>query len=328
MLNYVIRRFAFALLSLGLVVSLVFALTFAAGDPARAALGQRATPQQLEDFRKKHGLDHPIHHQLGAYIGVSECLRDPEEPNRPTYCGVLQGDFGESYIHHEPVADAIGRRLPRTLLLGVMTMFIELLLGIGAGILAAVNRNRWEDLTVLSATFLAISVPTIVSGPLALAFFSFRLGWFPVGGYGATPWDHIVHAILPATVLALGGTATYARIMRGELIEVLGQDHVRTARAKGAGPLRVLFVHGVRNAMLAVVTLIGLSLPALVSGAIITEKIFGWPGLGSLTIEAIQSLDAPVVMAVVLMFGVAVQVGNFVADVALALLDPRVRLGS
>ena len=229
-------------------------------------------------------------------------------------------------MHHEPVADVIAHRLPRTLLLGVMAMLFELVIGLGAGIFAATRRNTWADTGVMFGTFIGISLPTYVTGPMALLFFGFLLGWFPVGGYGQTPLEHVHHGVLPALVLAISGAATYARIMRGELIETLRHDFVRTARAKGLPPGRVLFRHAVRAALLPVVTIFGLSLPLLVGGAIITEKIFAWPGLGSLTIESIHSLDAPTVMAVVLMFAVTVQIGNVLADVMVAALDPRIRL--
>jgi peptide/nickel transport system permease protein len=207
-----------------------------------------------------------------------------------------------------------------------LAILFELLFGLAAGILAALRRNRWSDTLIMFATFVGISLPTYVTGPIALLLFAFLLGWFPFGGYGVDAVDHVYHALLPSLILAIAGAATYARVMRGELIETMRHDHVRTARAKGMPMRRVVVRHAIRNALLPVVTLIGLSLPFLVGGAIITEKIFAWPGLGLLTIESIESLDAPVIMAVVLMFGIAVQAGNLLADIAVAALDPRIRL--
>jgi peptide/nickel transport system permease protein len=154
---------------------------------------------------------------------------------------------------------------------------------------------------------------------------AFLGGWFPVGGYGVTFWEHVEHALLPAFTLAIVGAATYARIMRSEMIDNLGSDHMRTAKAKGLHPLRVVLTHGVRNALLPVVTLAGLSMPLLVSGAVITETIYAWPGMGKLAIEAINNLDLFTIMGVVLFASLMVQLGNLLADLAVAALDPRVR---
>ena len=332
MTRFIVQRALWGLLVVMSVVTLVFFLIFVAGDPAVTILGPQARAEQIADFKAKKGLDQPVARQFLSYLGILPCVRrdspkyEREDGSRG-FCGVLQGDLGESYSHHESVADVIGHRLPRTLLLAAMAILFELIIGLTAGIIAALRRNRWTDTSIMFATFVGISLPTYVTGPIALLLFAFLLGWFPFGGYGVDPLDHIYHALLPSLILAVAGAATYARVMRGELIETLRHDHVRTARAKGMPPRRVVVRHAIRNALLPVVTLIGLSLPFLVGGAIITEKIFAWPGLGLLTIESINSLDAPVIMAVVLMFGVAVQLGNLLADIAVAALDPRIRLG-
>ena len=332
MTRFILQRAFWGFVVVMSVITLVFFLIFVAGDPAVTILGPQARAEQIADFKAKKGLDQPVAEQFLSYLGVTPCVRidSPKyerEDGTRGYCGVLQGDLGESYSHHESVANVIGHRLPRTLLLAMMAIVFELLIGITAGILAALRRNRWTDTIIMFATFVGISLPTYVTGPIALLLFAFLLGWFPFGGYGVTTLDHIYHGVLPALILAVAGAATYARVMRGELIEALRHDHVRTAKAKGMRPGRIVIRHAIRNALLPVVTLIGLSLPFLVGGAIITEKIFAWPGLGLLTIESIESLDAPVIMAVVLMFGVAVQVGNLLADIAVATLDPRIRLG-
>lgn len=331
MTRFLLKRTFWGFVVLLSVLTLVFLMIFVAGDPAATVLGPQARAEQIADFKAKKGLDRPVPEQFLSYLGILPCVRrDSPRYTRPDgtrgFCGVLQGDFGDSYSHHEPVASVIRYRLPRTILLATMAIFFELLIGLSAGIFAAIRRNRWSDTTIMFGTFIGISLPTYVTGPFALLIFSFLLGWFPFGGYGVDPLDHIYHGILPAFILAIAGAATYARVMRGELVETMRYDHVRTARAKGLAPGRVIVKHGIRNALLPVVTLVGLSLPLLVGGAIITEKIFAWPGLGLLTIEAIHSLDAPVIMAVVLMFGLAVQVGNLLADVAVAVLDPRIRL--
>jgi peptide/nickel transport system permease protein len=332
MIPFLLQRAVWGVIVIMSVVTVVFFLIFVAGDPAVTILGPQARAEQIADFKARKGLDQPVALQFLSYLGVAPCIRKDspkylQEDGTPGFCGVLQGDLGESYSHRESVADVIGHRLPRTLLLAAMAILFELLIGLSAGIVAALRRNRWTDTTIMFATFAGISLPTYVTGPIALLIFSFLLGWFPFGGYGVDPLDHVYHALLPSLILAVAGAATYARVMRGELIETLRHDHVRTAKAKGMPMRRVVVRHAVRNALLPVVTLIGLSLPFLVGGAIITEKIFAWPGLGLLTIEAINSLDAPVIMAVVLMFGVAVQAGNLLADIAVAALDPRIRLG-
>src|SRR5690606_11074557 len=219
----------------------------------------------------------------------------------------------------------IAVRLPRTMLLGALALGLELLIGLGLGIVAAVRRNSWLDSAIMSATFAGVSLPTFVTGLLFLGYFAVRLGWFPVGGYGAGAWSHVWHAFLPALTLALAGASTYARIMRSELIETLQSDYVRTARAKGLSYTRVVLVHGVRNALLPVITLVGMSLRILVSGAIVTEAIYGWPGMGRLAVEAIGGLDLPVVLGIVFVASAFVQLGNVLADVAVAIFDPRVR---
>lgn len=259
---------------------------------------------------------------LAAISGDQVTIRRFERTDR---CGILQGDLGESFGHNESVTAVIGHRLPRTLLLGAIALVFELILGLTIGIIAAVRRNTWVDTGLLSIAYLGISLPTFVIGPILLAVFGFYYGWFPLGGYGVSFWDHVYHAILPASTMAVVGAATYARIMRSELVDTLRSDFIRTAAAKGL-PRSGVLRHAIRNALLAIVTMIGLSLPLLVAGAIITEKIFGWPGMGSLALGSITNLDTPSVMGVVLVFALTVQVGNILADIAVAYLDPRVRI--
>ena len=329
MTRYLVKRTLWALFVLSTVVSAVFFLVHVAGDPAAVALGPRASADAIRDFRHIKGLDQPKLAQFGSYLGVSPCVRrdSPDFRDGGGYCGLLQGSLGTSYTHREDVAAVIGHRMPRTLLLGVMAMLFELLFGITAGIIAALRRNTWADTGLMVLTFAGISVPTFVTGPIALFVLAFLLGWFPMGGYGVGFWEHVRHGLLPSMILAVGGAATYARILRGELVETLRMDYVRTAHAKGLAPRTVVVRHALRNALIPIVTLLGLSLPGLVGGAIITEKIFNWPGLGMLTIEAINKLDVPIIMATVLMFGVLVQLGNLLADVTVAALDPRIRVG-
>jgi peptide/nickel transport system permease protein len=178
---------------------------------------------------------------------------------------------------------------------------------------------------MLGMTFVGISTPTFLSGFLLLSVFAFRLGWFPIGGYGVTFVEHLWHGLLPATVLALIGTASLARLTRAEVIEVLASDHVRTARAKGLSEGAVIVRHALRNALLPVVTALGMAFGALFSGAIVTEHIFAWPGLGRLALESITGFDVPVIMGTVLLASVGIVLGNVLSDVAYGLLDPRIR---
>ncbi|MDB4991569.1 MAG: transporter permease protein [Myxococcaceae bacterium] len=308
MIIFLLRRTLTAVFVLWIVMSGVFVLVNVVGDPARAALGDKASTLQLEGFREKHGLDRPIVQRYGAYLAELATLQ-----------------LGRSFQDEQPVSGLIARRLPRTLLLGAMALTFELVLGLGAGVLAALWKKSWFDTAVMGTSFVGISMPSFITGLWFLGYFAFRLGWFPIGGYGVTPLDHVYHAILPALTLAVIGAATYARLMRGELIEALQSDYVRTARAKGLSMTRVVLVHATRNALTPIVTLLSVSLRVVVSGAVITETIFGWPGMGRLAFEAISGLDLPVVLGIVFVACAVVQVGNILADVAVVALDPRLR---
>jgi peptide/nickel transport system permease protein len=331
MTQFVLRRAGWAAFVVLVVVTMVFLLVHWVGDPCVASLGAQARPAQVAQCRETYGFDHGLPEQYSSYLGLTPCLRHTSDAydadaSKNGYCGILQGDLGESITHRESVTRVILTRLPRTILLGTMAMGFELLIGLVIGIIAASRRNTWFDTGIMAVAFLGISAPTFLTGLLFLYFFAFRLGWFPVGGYGVTAWDHVYSAMLPAFTLAIIGAATYARIMRSEMVEVLRSDYIRTAKAKGVGPIAVVLEHGARNALLPIVTMMGLSLAILVSGAIITESIYAWPGVGRLAIEAIHSFDAPMIMGVVLMVSLTVQLGNFLADVAVGSLDPRVRL--
>jgi peptide/nickel transport system permease protein len=331
MARFLAERALWAVFVVAAVVTIVFVLMFGIGDACASKLGANARPEQVAQCRAQYGYDQPLFTQYLGYLGIGSCLRrddaawsaDPDERGR---CGLFQGELGRSMLHEEPVVDVIVTRLPRTLLLGGLALGFELLIGVGIGILAAVRRNTWFDTGFMATAFLGISAPTFLTGLVFLYFFAFRLGWFPVGGYGVTSWDHVYHALLPAFTLAIIGAATYARIMRSEMIDTLRSDFIRTAHAKGVAPARVVIAHGARNALLPIVTLMGISLAILVSGAIITETIFAWPGVGRLAVESIINLDAPIVMGVVLIVSLTVQLGNFLADVAVAALDPRIRV--
>lgn len=310
MIGFLARRLVRSIVIVWVAISGVFLMSMVVGDPAVAMLGPQAQPAQLEAFRARHGLDRPWQEQ---YLDYS--------------VGLVVGDLGTSYRDDRPVTEVLATRLPRTMLLGGMALFFEVLFGLTIGVIAALNRNRWLDGLVMSLAFLGISAPTFLTGLLALQIVAFRMGLAPVGGYGIDALDHVRHAVLPALTIAILGAATYARIMRSEMIETLRADYVRTARAKGLERLGVIR-HAFRNALLPIVTMVGLSMPILVSGALVTETVYAWPGMGRLAIESIYSGDLPMVLGVVLVAAVAVQLGTLGADLAVALLDPRVRLQS
>ena len=311
MMQLILKRGAWAVVVLFVVVSAVFFVTNGIGDPAAATLGPRASRAQIQAFNRAHGLDQPLPARYGQYL-----------------VGLAHGDLGTSLRDEQPVVEVLLQRMPRTALLGSLALFFELCIGLSFGIFAAMRRNTWIDTAVMSAAFIGVCLPSFVTGPFFLREIAFRLGWFPVGGYGRDALDHVYHAILPAFTLAILGSATYARVMRSEMIEMLRADFVRTARAKGASATAVVLRHAARNALLPIVTMLGLSLPLIVTGAIITESIYDWPGIGRLAIESIASLDLPMILGIVLLASSTVQLGNFLADLAVAALDPRIRAGS
>jgi peptide/nickel transport system permease protein len=302
------QRLARSVFVVWVAMSLVFVLTNLIGDPAVATLGPRAHASQIAEFRAAHGLDRPFHEQYLSYFG-----------------GMLRGDLGRSFRDDQPVLGVVLVRLPRTILLGSLAMTFELLFGLGVGLIAALRRNTALDTLTMSLAFLGISTPSFLIGLVLLQVVAFRLGWLPVGGYGVTTAEHLEHALLPAITLAVVGAATYARILRSEMIETLRADYVRTARSKGLSRARVVFAHALRNAALPIVTLVGMSMPLLVGGAIVTETVFGWPGIGRLAMEAVYALDVPVLLGVVLMSAITVQAGNLMADVAVSRIDRRVK---
>lgn len=291
-----------------LAMTLVFFAVHGIGDPASATLGPRARPEQITAFRARHGLDQPLLTQYGRYLG-----------------GLATLELGTSWRDERAVTDVLATRLPRTLLLMSFATLFELLLGLGIGLLAARRQGSWLDSVAMGGAFLGVSTPSFFLGVLALQFLAFRMGLFPVGGYGVDGPDHVAHALLPALVLAALGAATYARLFRSEVLEVSSQEHVRTARAKGLSARRVLWVHVVRNALPPIVTMLGLSLPSLVAGAVVTESIFGWPGMGRLAMESIYTFDLPMLLGIVFVSAITVQLGNLGAELVVAWIDPRTR---
>jgi peptide/nickel transport system permease protein len=289
-------------------------VTFAIGhmlpaDPVRAMLGPHADPASVEQARAHLGLDLPLHVQYGRYLGRA-----------------LQGDLGLSFRLQRPVTDIIGDAIWPTAQLALGALVIQLLVGVPLGVLAAVRRNRAADTVAQVVSLLGQSAPTFFLGPLLMYLVAYRWNLLPVSGYGEGGLDRLAHLVLPSLTLAAGGTALYTRLVRADLIEALGEDFVRTARAKGASPASVVWRHALRNALLPLVTVVALDLGVLLGGAVVTEYIFSWPGLGREAVSGILNLDLPLVLGVVLFAAAAIVVVNLLIDVVYALLDPRVRV--
>ena len=307
MLTFILQRLLSALLVILGVISIVFLLIhLIPGDPVEIMLGESATTADREALRVALGLNLPIGLQFQNYL-----------------IGLTQLDLGTSIHLRRPVSAVLLERLPATGLLALVTLIITLTLALPLGIIAAVRRNTWWDTGAMSFSMLGVSIPNFWLGPVLILIFSLWLGWLPVSGRSG-----LASVILPSLTLATGLIAVLSRMVRSSMLEVLGEDYMRTARAKGLPPKRVILHHGLRNALLPVITMLGLQLGALLAGAVITETVFSWPGIGLLTIESIQSRDYPVVQACVLLISVTYVLVNLLTDLAYAWVDPRVRLGS
>jgi peptide/nickel transport system permease protein len=303
--RYLIRRLAAALLILLGVTAVTFTLSFLIpADPVRMIAGRSATAETVESIRHQLGLDRPVYEQYASYV-----------------VRLAQGDLGRSYVQKTEVGTLIWSRLPATLLLMAGAIFFELAIGIPAGIYAATKRGRRADRGIMIFSFAGVSAPQFVVGLLLLYVFAYRFDWFPMSGYGT-----LGHLILPAFTLGIAGGGWYSRMMRSSMIEVLRQDYVRTARAKGLAERSVVLVHALRNAILPITAMIGLDIGLFMSGAVVVESVFGWPGIGQLAWQAIQRLDIPIIMGVTLVAAAAIVIGNLLADLVAPLVDPRVRL--
>ncbi len=306
MIRYLAGRLAQSCVVLVGVSLLTFILLYVLpADPARMVAGRSANPDVVAAIRRELGLDRPLPERYAHYVSR-----------------LLRGDLGRSYVQKVDVADLVGSRLGATAQLMAAGILFELLLGLPAGIAAAVRRGSAVDRLVMVAAFAGASAPQFAVGLLLLYVLSFRFGWFPLGGYGT--WQHVV---LPAVTLGLAGGGWYARVMRSALVEVLDQDYVRTGRAKGLTPRRVLFRHALQNALIPVVSMVGLDVGTFMGGVVVVESVFGWPGIGQLAWQAIQMVDVPVILGVVLTSALAILAGNLLADLCYPFLDPRVRYG-
>ncbi len=303
--SYLIRRFLRALLILIGVSIITYLLLFLLpADPARQVAGRTASVEQVEQVRQQLGLDRPLYEQYGRYVAR-----------------LVTGDLGRSYVQRARVSELIGARLPASLQLMAGAIFCELLIGLSLGIFAAFRRNTRADQAMMLGAFVFVSTPQFFLGYLLLFVFAVGLGWFPIGGYGT-----LRQLVLPSLTLGLIGAGWYARMMRSSVIEVLRQDYVRTARAKGLARARIVFTHVVPNALLPILAMIGLDIGAFMGGIVVVESVFGWPGIGQLTWQAIQQIDIPIIMGVTLVSACAIVTGNLLADLLAPLIDPRIRL--
>ncbi|GAA2025569.1 ABC transporter permease subunit [Pseudokineococcus marinus] len=282
------------------------------GDPALALAGEEATPEQLAAVRADLGLDQSLPVQYGRYVGQ-----------------LLSGDLGESTRTGQPVADLVATTLPVTAWLSLYALVVAVALGVGAGVVAAVRRGRWQEWAVSTTSVVLLSVPSFWIGILAVLVLAVWAGLFPASGYVSPledPLRALWHLTMPAFVLGTAIAAVVMRQTRASMLETLSADFVRTARAKGLSPRRVLGRYALRNSLVVVVTVVGLQLGGLISGAVVTERIFGLPGLGRLTLDAVFTRDYAVIQAVVILVTAFYVVINLAVDALYSLLDPRVRV--
>lgn len=285
------------------ITLIVFVLVRLSGDPVVLLLPEDAEPEQIEILREALGLDRPVLVQYGIF------MRD-----------LARGDFGNSLRYSGQAAlPIVLERLPATLQLTAAALLVAILISLPAGIIAAVYRSRWPDITATGLAVLGQAMPNFWLGIMLILLFSVQFGWFPVSGRGG--WHALV---LPAVTLGTSLAALLTRLMRSSLLEVINLDYVRTARAKGQHPRTVLGKHALRNALLSYVTVLGLQLASLMAGAVVTEQVFAWPGIGMLTIQAINSRDMAVIQAVVVVAALIVMGANLLVDALYALIDPRI----
>jgi len=326
MLAYVARRILLMIpMAMGMVVLTFGLLLLIPGDPAAVLLGQEASPEAIQNLRHSLGLNDPWYVRLWDY-----------------FVALLHGDMGTSIFQGQPVATIIAGRLGATVELAIVSLALAAMIGLTLGVLAAVRQGSWVDSLAMLFAQLGVSMPVYWMGLLLMLGFAVTLGWLPAVGRG-TPlpqallimftgdfrpiWDSISHLVLPATALAANSAAVISRLVRSSMLEVLREDFVRTAYAKGLRRHRVVIRHALRNALLPVLSIIGVQFGTLLGGAVLTETIFAWPGLGQLTISAISQRDLPLIQGIVLTFALVFALVNLVVDLLYAAVDPRIRLG-
>lgn len=325
MLQYILNRLLSLVLILVGVSVLVFVLMqVTPGDPVSLMLGEDATPAQIENLNRLYGFDQPPYIQYFVWAGRA-----------------IQGDMGTSIRQRIPVTRLIWERMPATIELTLWSLAIAIVLGVPLGVLAAVRRNSWLDIGSMSVALVGVAAPNFWVGLILLSQVALHVAWLPIGGRGPAfhtaiwemvsqgnftlLWDHFRHALLPALALGTSIMAIIMRLTRSSLLEVLGTDYVRTARAKGTRDLSVVYKHALRNALLPVITVVGVQFGSLLGGSIVIEVVFSWPGVGRLIINAISQRDFPVVQGAVLLFSATFAIVNLLVDLSYGLIDPRIR---
>lgn len=304
MVKYSLQRILLALPTLLGVMIIVFLLTRVIGDPALLLLApEQMTPERIEALRASLGLDQPLPVQFGRFL-----------------VSALRGDFGDSFTSGRPALGVVIEYLGATVELAIAALVVAILLGLPLGIIAALNRNSLLDIGISSVALLGLSMPNFWLGLMLILFFGVQLMWLPISGSGS-----FAHLILPAITLGTSMMAILSRLIRTDMLDILSQDYVQTAKAKGLGQFKVVRKHALKNALIPTVTLIGLQFGALLGGSIVTETVFAWPGLGRLLIEAIRSRDFPVIQASAVTFAIFFIVINLAVDLIYGVLDPRIR---
>ena len=286
------------------VLVVTFAVTrFTPGDPAEIMAGLEATPEAVASIRAELGLDKPVVTQFVIYVG-----------------DVLRGELGRSYFLGREVTELIGEALPRTALLALVALVFTMVVGIPAGIVSAVRRDSWVDGAARGSALVGVSIPPFFAGLLAILVFSYYVRWFP--SFGSGTWKHLV---LPGVTLGLFSTGLVMRLTRSTILDVLNEDYIRTARAKGLSERSILYVHALRNAAIPIVTILAIQLGGLLSGTVLTETVFSYPGIGRLLARSIFERDYPVVQGLILLISMTYVAVNLLADVVASLIDPRIR---
>jgi len=304
MLTFILRRFMTMIPILIGVTLITFSIMhLSEGDPARIMLGLMASEEAIAHIRQVHGLDLPLHIQYFRWLGR-----------------IITGDFGRSIQSRRPVLEMIRDRLPATLELTVTALILALIVGVTAGIISAVRQYSWLDYFSMTFALFGVSMPPFWLGLMMMLIFGVRLGWLPISGRG-----DLNQLIMPAIVLGTAQMAIIARLVRSSMLEVIRQDYILTARSKGLLERVVIYKHALKNAMIPVVTMVALQLPFLFGGAVITETIFSWPGMGRMLVGSLFERDFPVIQGTVLIIAIIVMFANLTADIIYALVDPRIR---
>jgi peptide/nickel transport system permease protein len=333
-IGFLLRRLGWAAIVVVGVTTLSFLVAYVLpGDPARMLVGAQASASEVARARELYGLDQPVLTQYGRFVSrLVHTGPDPIDKKRDVEhksCAAigigLHIDLGYSFSYHRPVVDLLKSKIPRSAELALAAVLLQTILGMTLGAFAASRRGtRWDEATI-GATLIGVSAPTFLLGLLLQYVLAYKLRILPYDGYGDTPAEQLRSLVLPALTLGIFGSALYARITRDELSVILAQDFIRTARAKGASGARVLVVHALRNALVPLATLVALSLGTLIGGAVITETLFRWPGVGQMAVTALLNRDGPVIVGTVLFTSTVVVVSTLALDLIDVALDPRIR---